>query len=231
MTAHTVVSQKEWLMAREKLLIKEKEFTHLRDQLSKQRRALPWVQIDKDYSFEGSNGTQSLADLFQDKSQLIIYHFMLGPNWEEGCPSCSFWADNFNGIDTHLAHRDISFLAISRASYKNIVAYKERMGWDFNWVSSLNSDFNYDFDVSFLLEENKEITYNYRRQPYFMDELPGISVFFKNEAEEIFHTYSTYSRGLDILNGAYNYIDLSPKGRDENGEGMKWLRRHDQYED
>lgn len=231
MTAQTIVSRKEWLIAREKLLTQEKEFTRLRDQLSKQRRALPWVQIDKDYSFEGSNGTQSLADLFQDKSQLIIYHFMLGPDWEEGCPSCSFWADNFNGIDIHLAHRDISFLAVSRASYKNIAAYKKRMGWGFNWVSSLNSDFNYDFDVSFLLEEDKKITYNYRQQPYFMDELPGISVFFKNDLGEIFHTYSTYSRGLDLLNGAYNYIDLSPKGRNESGEGMKWLRRHDQYED
>lgn len=231
MTSHTVVSQQEWLKAREELLLKEKEFTRLRDQLSAERRALPWVKVDKNYIFDGPDGKQSLADLFEDKSQLMIYHFMLGPDWDEGCPSCSFWADNFDGIDIHLAHRDIAFLAVSRGSYQQLEAYKKRMGWSFKWVSSLNSDFNYDLGVSFTPEEKEtnEISYNYRKQPYFMDELPGVSVFFRNEQGEIFHTYSTYSRGLDILNGAYNFIDLSPKGRDEEDGIMKWLRRHDQY--
>ena len=231
MTSHTVVSQQKWLKVREALLAKEKEFTRLRDQLSADRRALPWVKIDKEYIFDGAEGQQSLAELFEDKSQLMIYHFMLGPDWEEGCPSCSFWADNFNGIDIHLAHRDIAFLAVSRASYEKLVAYKKRMGWSFKWMSSLKSDFNYDMGVSFTVEEKEknEITYNYRRQPYLMDELQGVSVFYKNNQGELFHTYSTYARGVDILNGAYNYVDLSPKGRDEEDGIMNWLRRHDQY--
>jgi len=228
MASHTVVSQEEWLKARKELLVKEKEFTRLRDQLSAERRALPWVKVDTIYMFDTADGQQSLADLFVGKSQLMIYHFMLGPDWQEGCPSCSFWADNFNGIDIHLAHRDIAFLAVSRASIEKIEAYKQRMDWSFKWVSSLNSDFNYDLGVSFSPKE-KEINYNYRKQPYFMDELAGVSVFIKDENGDIFHTYSTYSRGLDILNGAYNYIDLTPKGRDEEDGIMNWLRRHDQY--
>lgn len=231
MKSNTVVSQKEWLVARKELLLKEKEFTRLRDQLSAERRALPWVKVDKDYLFDGEQGQQNLADLFEEKSQLIIYHFMFGPDWEEGCPSCSFWADNFNGIDIHLAHRDITFLAVSRGAYEKLAAYKKRMGWSFKWMSSLNSNFNYDMGVSFTPKEkeNNEITYNYRKQPYFIDELVGVSVFFKNSQDEIFHTYSTYSRGVDILNGAYSYIDLSPKGRDEEDGIMNWLHRHDQY--
>jgi len=182
MTSHTVVSQQKWLKAREVLLAKEKEFTRLRDQLNTDRRALPWVKIDKEYIFDGAEGQQSLAELFEDKSQLMIYHFMLGPDWEEGCPSCSFWADNFNGIDIHLAHRDIAFLAVSRASYEKLTAYKKRMGWSFKWMSSLKSDFNYDMGVSFTVEEKEknEITYNYRRQPYLMDELQGVSVFYNS---------------------------------------------------
>lgn len=232
MKAPSVVSPEEWLEARKDLLVKEKEFTRLRDQLSQQRRSLPWVKIEKDYVFEGADGQQSLSDIFADKSQLIIYHFMFGPDWEEGCPSCSFWADNFDGIDIHLAHRDITFLAISRAEYKKLEAYKQRMGWSFNWLSSLHSDFNYDFSVSFTPEEKEknETFYNYRKLPYFLDELVGVSVFYKNEQGDIYHTYSTYSRGVDILNGAYNYIDLSPKGRDEESGMSSWLRRHDQYE-
>jgi len=231
MKSHKVVTQDEWLVARKQLLAKEKEFTRLRDKLSAERRDLPWVKIEKDYCFDGEKGKQNLADLFGDKSQLMIYHFMLGPDWDEGCPSCSFWADNFEGIDIHLAHRDIAFLAVSRGGYEKLAAYKKRMGWSFNWVSSRNSDFNHDMGVSFSSKENEdtEITYNYRKQPYFMDELPGVSVFFKNDKDEIFHTYSTYSRGVDILNGAYNYIDLAPKGRDEKDGIMNWLRRHDQY--
>jgi len=232
MTNHTVVSPQEWIEARKKFLEKEKNLTRLRDQLSAERRELPWVKIEKNYIFDGPEGKQSLSDLFNDKSQLMIYHFMLGSEWDEGCPSCSFWADNFNGIDIHLAHRDISFLAVSRANYSKIEAYKQRMGWNFKWVSSLESDFNYDLGVSFTEDEKivNEITYNYLKQPYFIDELAGVSVFFQNENGNVFHTYSTYSRGLDILNGAYNYIDLSPKGRDEESETKQWLRRHDQYE-
>lgn len=231
MVKKTSVSREEWLEARQSLLVKEKEFTRLRDELSAERRQLPWVKITKDYIFNSVNGRQTLAELFEDKSQLMIYHFMLGPEWQEGCPSCSFWADNFDGIDIHLAHRDISFLVISRAQSDKIENYKKRMGWTFKWMSSHNSDFNYDFNVSFNAQhkELNEIEYNYLKQPYFMDELPGVSVFFKDEAGDIFHTYSTYSRGLDILNGAYNFIDLAPKGRDEESP-MSWLSRHDQYE-
>jgi len=232
MNTHTVVSQEEWLEARQELLVKEKEFTRLRDQLSQQRRSLPWVKIEKNYVFEGADRQLNLSDLFAGKSQLIIYHFMFGPDWDEGCPSCSFWADNFDGIDIHLAHRDITFLAVSRAEYRKLEAYKQRMGWSFNWLSSLHSDFNYDFSVSFTDEEKakNETFYNYRKQAYFVDELAGVSVFYKDDQGDIYHTYSTYSRGVDILNGAYNYIDLSPKGRDETN-GMSWLRRHDQYEE
>jgi len=231
MKTHTIVSQEEWLEARKILLVKEKEFTRLRDQLSQHRRSLPWVKLEKHYVFAGADGQQSLSDLFAGKSQLIIYHFMFGPDWEESCPSCSFWADNFDGIAIHLAHRDITFMAISNAEYEKLEAYKQRMGWEFNWVSSLHSDFNYDFGVSFTPEEKEkdETFYNYRKQAYFIDELPGVSVFYKDEQGDIYHTYSTYARGLDILNGAYNYIDLSPKGRDEES-GMSWVRRHDQYE-
>jgi len=231
MTKHTIVSKQEWIKARKSFLSKEKEFTRLRDQLSAERRALPWVKVENDYVFDGPEGKQNLSDLFNGKSQLIIYHFMLGPDCDEGCPSCSFWADNFNGIDIHLAHRDISFLCVSRADINKIEAYKKRMGWDFKWVSSLNNTFNYDYGVSFTPEEKEanEITYNYLKQPYFIDELAGTSVFIKDDQADIYHTYSTYSRGLDILNGAYNYMDLTPKGRDEGDGIMHWLRRHDQY--
>ena len=229
-----IVSRDEWLENRRNLLEKEKELTRLRDQVSAQRREMPWVRIDKAYQFNGPQGEESLSDLFGDKSQLVIYHFMLGPGWEEGCPSCSFWADNFNGIDIHLAHRDIQFLAVSRAEFAELEAYRKRMDWSFKWVSSFGSDFNYDFQVSFT-ESQKEINqieYNYRNIEYIIDELVGVSVFVKDEAGEVYHSYSTYSRGVDMLNGAYNYIDLTPKGRDETGpaENMGWLRRHDQYD-
>ena len=231
MKTPTVVSKNEWLVARKKLLAREKELTRLRDQIAEERRELPWVKVEKDYIFNGSQGQQSLSDLFGDKSQLMIYHFMLGPDWEEGCTSCSFWADNFDGINIHLAHRDISFLAVSRAGYDQLAAYQKRMGWRFKWVSSLGSDFNYDYQVSFTPEQKEKnaTEYNYRNTEYFSDEVVGVSVFAKGEQGEVFHTYSTYSRGVDMLNGAYNYIDLSPKGRDEEN-GMSWLRRHDQYD-
>jgi len=230
MTTHPVVTQEEWLAARKQLLAEEKEFTRLRDQLSQKRRNLPWVKVTKDYIFDSPDGQQSLSELFQDQSQLMVYHFMLGPDWEEGCKSCSFWADSFEGIDIHLKHRDISFLAISSAEIEKIETYKKRMGWTFNWVSSFNNDFNVDFQVSFTTEQknNNEVFYNYIKQPYISDEMPGVSVFIKDEENNIFHTYSTYARGLDILNGAYNYIDLAPMGRNEE-EGMSWLRLHDQY--
>lgn len=233
MAQHKVVSQDDWLEARKAFLAREKEFTRLRDKLSADRRELPWVKVEKEYIFDGPDGKLSLADLFGDKQQLMIYHFMYGPDWEEGCPSCTFWADNFNGIDVHLAQRDIRFLAISKAELSVLEAYKTRFSWTFDWVSSLHNDFNHDFLVSFNEEEKakNETFYNYRTQPYFVDELPGVSVFYKDMAGDIFHTYSTYARGLDILNGAYNFMDLAPKGRDEDKENtMSWLRRRDQYE-
>ena len=230
-----IVSRQQWLENRQALLVKEKKLTRLRDEVSLQRKQMPWVKADKEYQFDGPHGNETLSDLFAGKQQLLIYHFMLGPDWDEGCTSCSFWADNFDGIDVHLAHRDISFLAVSRAPYEKLKAYKKRMGWRFKWVSSFGSDFNYDYQVSFTPEqkEKNEIEYNFQKTEYFVDELVGVSVFVKDDGGNIFHTYSTYSRGVDILNGAYNYIDLTPKGRDEHGEAknMGWLRRHDQYDD
>ncbi len=233
MQNHKVVSSEAWLSARKKLLAKEKEFTRLRDQLSEARRALPWQKIDKEYVFDGPNGKETLADLFDGRSQLVIYHFMYGPDWEEGCPSCSFWADNFNGIDIHLKHRDITMTAVSRAPLKTLDAYKKRMGWDFKWVSSLGTDFNFDFNVSFTPEEMEkgEMNYNYEMRKFPSEEGPGVSVFYKNEQGEVFHTYSCFARGLDMLNGAYHYMDLAPKGRDEDdlSYSMAWLNRRDQY--
>ena len=230
-----IVSRDEWLEARRKLLREEKKFTRLGDELSLKRRQLPWVKIDKEYSFEGPNGKQSLSDLFDDKSQLIVYHFMYGPDWDDGCPSCSFWADNFNGIDIHLKHRDANLVVISRASLAALESYKKRMGWTFNWFSSQGSDFNYDYQVSFTADELEkgEVFYNFDIGNFPADEAPGISVFYKSPEGEVFHSYSCYARGLDMLNGAYHYLDLLPKGRDEDGLDftMAWLRRHDQYDD
>ena len=233
MQQRKIVSREEWLAARQDLLAKEKEFTGLRDQLTRSRQELPWVKVEKDYRFAGPSGKQTLSDLFEGRSQLIIYHFMYGPDWEEGCPSCSFWADNFNGTDVHLSQRDITLIAVSRAPLDSLEAYKKRMGWSFKWVSSLGSDFNYDYQVSFSADdlEKGEGVYNYRRGGFSGEEAPGISVFYKNERGEVFHTYSCYARGLDMLNGAYHYMDLVPKGRDEDElpYTMAWLRRHDQY--
>jgi predicted dithiol-disulfide oxidoreductase (DUF899 family) len=235
MQNYKVVSREEWLVARKEHLAKEKEFTRLRDQLSRERRELPWVKVDKEYLFEGPDGKQPLADLFEGRSQLIIYHFMYGPDWEEGCPSCSFWADNFNGIDIHLNHRDITLAAVSKAPLDKLQAYKKRMGWSIKWFSSFESDFNRDYHVSFTSEEMEkgEMYYNYRISNFPIEEAHGISVFYKNQQGEAFHTYSCYSRGLDMLNGAYHYMDLAPKGRDEDNlpYGMAWLHRHDQYDD
>jgi predicted dithiol-disulfide oxidoreductase (DUF899 family) len=233
MQNHKVVSREEWLAARREHLLKEKEFTRLRDQLSQDRRELPWVKVEKEYLFDGPNGRETLSDLFNGQSQLIIYHFMYGPDWEEGCPSCSFWADNFNGIIIHLNHRDISMVTVSRAPLDTLEAYKKRMGWSFKWVSSFGNDFNHDYHVSFSSDEMEkgEAFYNFINSKVPSEEMPGISVFYKNLQGDVFHTYSCYARGLDLLNGAYNFMDLVPKGRDEDDlpYTMAWLRRHDQY--
>jgi predicted dithiol-disulfide oxidoreductase (DUF899 family) len=232
---HKVVSGDQWIEARKQLLIKEKEFTRLRDQLSQERRDLPCERVEKNYVFDGPDGKQTLSDLFAGKSQLIVYHFMFDPSWEAGCRSCSFWADNFNGIDIHLKHRDVSFLAISRAPLPKLEAYRRRMGWGFKWVSSFGSDFNYDFGVSFTPEQMAAgmAYWNYANQKPFEAETVGISVFCRDQAQ-IFHTYSCYQRGVDMLNGAYHYLDLTPKGRDEADQkphAQAWVRRHDEYQD
>ena len=228
-----VVPPTEWLDARMQLLKKEKEFTRLRDELSRQRRELPWEKVHKPYVFDGPNGKETLADLFGGKSQLIVYHFMFGPGWEEGCPSCSFLSDHIDGSVAHLAARDVRLVVVSHAPISRIAAFKKRMGWRFKWVSSHGTDFNYDYQVSFSKEElaKADVYYNYTMQKFPADEAPGTSVFYKNAAGEIFHTYSAYQRGLDILIGAYNWLDLVPKGRDEDGLAftMAWVRHHDRY--
>jgi predicted dithiol-disulfide oxidoreductase (DUF899 family) len=229
---HPVVSREAWLSARTALLAKEKEFTRRRDELNRQRRELPWVRVEKAYVFETAGGPETLSELFLDRSQLVVYHFMFNPDWNEGCKSCSFWADSFNGIDTHLRGRDVSFLAISRAPLARIQAFKKRMGWTFKWASSFGNDFNHDYHVSFSPEEvTGEAVYNYVKTRVPADR-EGVSVFYKDGAGRVFHTYSSYARGIDMLNAAYNYLDLVPKGRDE--EGLKspqaWVRHHDKYE-
>lgn len=230
---HTIVSQDEWIKARKDLLTKEKEFTIARDQLSQKRRDLPWVRVDKEYIFDGPNGKHTLSELFDSRSQLIVYHFMFDPDWDAGCPSCSFWADNFNNIIIHLNQRDVTMIVVSRVPYDKISAYQKRMGWNFNWVSSYDNDFNFDYHVSFTQEElaKKKAFYNYIIQDTGISEMPGVSVFYKNSDGHIFHTYSAYARGIDILNGAYSYLDLVPKGRDETGHEnpQYWVRRHDEY--
>jgi predicted dithiol-disulfide oxidoreductase (DUF899 family) len=229
---HPVVSRGEWLSARRALLAKEKEFTRLRDELSQQRRELPWEAVQKEYVFEGSDGKQTLAQLFEGRSQLIVYHFMFDPSWDAGCPHCSFWADNFNPVIVHMNQRDTSMIAVSRAPYAKLAAYQKRMGWNFKWVSSHGSDFNFDYHVSFTPEElaKKKAFYNFATQNPGSPEHAGTSVFYKDAAGSLFHTYSTYARGLDLQNTAYNYIDLTPKGRDEGGRSQYWVRRHDEYD-
>jgi predicted dithiol-disulfide oxidoreductase (DUF899 family) len=234
-THHRIVSRKEWLAARTALLAKEKDFTRLRDELGWERRALPWVAVDKRYVFEGPRGTETLAELFGTRSQLVVYHFMFSPEWDAGCKHCSFWADNFDGIDVHLAHRDVSFVAISRAPLAKIEAFKKRMGWRFKWVSSGHTDFNYDYQASFTPEalESGPVVYNYAPTKLDMADREGVSVFCKDESGAVFHTYSCYARGIDLVNGAYNFLDLVPKGRDEDGHDFPqyWVRYHDAYED
>jgi predicted dithiol-disulfide oxidoreductase (DUF899 family) len=232
---HQVVSREEWLSARTALLAKEKEFTQLRDELSRQRRALPWEKVDKPYVFDGPNGKETLAELFEQRSQLIVYHFMFPPEDDEGCPHCSFWADSFNGSSVHLPHRDVSFVAISRAPFAKIELFKQRMGWSFKWLSSFQSDFNFDYQASFTPEEVKSEAafFNYARTDPGMMDRESISVFYKDESGAIFHTYSCYARGIDMMNATYQYLDLVPKGRDEQGleEPQAWVRYHDRYED
>ena len=235
MEPNRIVSREEWTAARKAFLAEEKAFTKARDALSEKRRKLPWVRVDKDYLFAGPNGSESLSDLFDGRSQLIVYHFMFGPDWEEGCPSCSYLADHFDGAIQHLNHRDVTMVVASRAPLDKLEGYRQRMGWRFKWVSSLGSDFNSDFHVSFDEDDmaRGEVYYNYRTTTFPSEEAPGLSVFRKDESGAIFHTYSTYARGLDMLIGAYNLLDLVPKGRDEADLSftMEWLRRHDQYED
>jgi predicted dithiol-disulfide oxidoreductase (DUF899 family) len=233
MSAHQVVSNEQWLAQRKALLDKEKTFTRLRDELSAARRELPWVKVEKTYVFESNEGKVTLADLFEGKSQLIVYHFMFHPDWDAGCKSCSFWADTYNPTIVHLNHRDVNLVAVSRAPLQRLDAYKRRMGWTFRWVSSANNDFNYDFGVSFTPEDLKKATnnYNFGTSRFSIEEAPGLSVFFKDADSAIYRTYACYSRGLDALNPAYQYLDLVPKGRDEdaNSAPMSWLRRHDEY--
>lgn len=230
---HRIVSKDEWLAARSALLKKEKEFTVLRDKLGQQQRDMPWVSVDKEYLFVGPNGKQTLSDLFDGRTQLIVYHFMYDPNWDAGCPSCSFWADNFNGIVVHLNQRDVTMIAVSRAPYSKIEEYKKRMGWNFKWVSSYDNDFNFDYHVSFTPKElsEKKAFYNYNLQDTHSPEREGVSVFYKDTADHVFHTYSAYARGIDVLNVAYHYLELVPKGRDEDGHEFAqfWVRRHDEY--
>jgi predicted dithiol-disulfide oxidoreductase (DUF899 family) len=230
---HAVVSHQAWLEARKQLLAAEKAFTRERDRISQMRRDLPWEQVTTEYAFDGPQGSRSLTDLFEGRRQLVVYHFMYAPQWDAGCPSCSFWADNFNPTGVHLNHRDVTMVAISRAPYEKLAAYRARMGWSFPWFSSNRNSFNYDYGVSFSDEVAKgNGIYNYREADLEGDtDLPGISVFYKDDSGRIFHTYSTYGRGIDLMNTVYNYLDLVPKGRDEDDGNMAWLRRHDEYGD
>jgi len=229
-----VVSHQEWLRARKEFLAKEKEFTRQRDELSRLRRELPWERVEKNYVFEGAAGKLSLGDLFDGRDQLAVYHFMLGPGWQEGCKGCSFLADHFDGATVHLANRNVTLAAVSRAPIAEIQAFKKRMGWRFHWVSSFGTSFNYDLGVSFTPEqvESGNFEYNYGKPQHTHDELPGLSTFVKDANGEIFHAYSAYARGLDILVGTYNFLDMAPKGRDEDtlAHPMDWLRHHDKYE-
>jgi predicted dithiol-disulfide oxidoreductase (DUF899 family) len=234
MQPHKIVSPAEWLAARKAFLAQEKRFTRDRDELSRLRRELPWVRVEKEYVFDGPNGKETLSDLFAGRSQLIVYHFMFGPEWEQGCPSCSLLADHFDGAAVHLAQRDAMLVAVARAPLPQIESFKRRMGWRFKWVSSNGTDFNHDFHVSFTADElaKGKVNHNYDWVEFPKDEAPGLSVFCKNASGEIFHTYSAYARGLDILVGAYNFLDLAPKGRDEDAPPwtMAWVRHHDRYE-
>ncbi len=234
MSKPKAVDHESWLKARQELMQKEKEFTRLRDEITQQRQALPWELVEKNYHFETENCRQSLAELFGDCSQLIVYHFMFGPDWEAGCKHCSMFADGYDQTAIHLRNRDVAMITVSRAPLDKLLAYKKRMGWEINWASSENSDFNYDYQVSFTQEalDSGEVYYNYRKTAFPASEAPGISVFFKDDDGKIYHTYSAYARGLDMLIGTYNLLDLAPKGRDEQELpfSMAWIQRHDEYD-
>jgi predicted dithiol-disulfide oxidoreductase (DUF899 family) len=228
-----VVSEKAWLAARKKLLAKEKKFSKLRDKLAQERRKLPWVKIEKDYLFDGPEGRVTLDELFRGKSQLIIYHFMFGPEWGEGCAHCSFWADHFDSVNFHIGARDTAFAVVSRAPWKEIEPFKRRMGWKFKWVSSFGADFNFDFNVSFTPEQRRsgKAIYNYRPLEMDIDEREGVSAFYRDKNGALYHTYSSYERGIDLMNTTYNFLDLTAKGRDENPDhSQDWVRYRDQYE-
>ncbi|AYG65530.1 MULTISPECIES: thioredoxin family protein [unclassified Rhizobium] len=229
-----VVSREVWLEARRQLLAREKEATHLRDRVNVERLALPWVKVDKDYVFDTTAGKKTLADLFDGRSQLIIYHFMLGPDWEAGCTGCSFLADHFDGALPHLSHHDVTLVAVSRAPLEKVEAYKKRMGWNFPWVSSFANDFNFDYHVSFTKEQlaGEKVFYNFTPMDSAegFDELPGLSAFYKDDAGNVFHTYSSYARGPEELIGTLMILDRAPKGRNEDST-MNFVRRHDEYED
>jgi predicted dithiol-disulfide oxidoreductase (DUF899 family) len=231
MSEHQVVNADEWFVARKELLAREKEFTRLRDELSRRRRELPWEPVEKEYVFEGADGRRMLSELFDGRSQLVVYHFMFAPDWDEGCKSCSFWADNFDPNVVHLKARDVTLVAVSRAPYRKLAAYRDRMGWTFPWFSSSGSDFNADFGVAFTAgEQERAGAYNYGSLTPHGADREGASVFAKAADGRVFHTYSTYSRGIDLLNAAYNYLDLVPKGRGEDdGRPQSWVRRHDEY--
>jgi predicted dithiol-disulfide oxidoreductase (DUF899 family) len=229
-----VVSQAEWLAARKELLAREKQLTHHRDEIAYQRRELPWVKVEKNYLFDGPDGQQSLANLFEGRSQLIVSHFMFGPGWKEGCVGCSFRSDHVEGALVHLEHHDVSLVTISRAPIAEIEAFRQRMGWRFKWLSSYNSEFNYDYHVSFTKEEvaTGKVNYNYQIRDFVSEEMSGLSVFYKGEPGEIFHTYSTYGRGDEMVDATYMYLDLTPKGRNETGPHYNlgdWVRHHDRY--
>jgi predicted dithiol-disulfide oxidoreductase (DUF899 family) len=232
-TTPAVVSEDRWIEQRRKLLAREKELTRLQDEVASERRTMPWRRITKDYVFDTPGGKRTLAQLFGGRRQLIVQHFMFGPGWEQGCPSCSYMADHTDGMTVHLAHRDIAFVAVSRAPLADIVKFRQRMGWEFDWVSSNASDFNFDFGVSFTQEElaTGEVAYNYRKGYFPAEEAPGVSVFYKDDAGDVFHTYSTFGRGVEVMMGTYRLIDLTPKGRDERNVfyKMEWVRHHDRY--
>jgi predicted dithiol-disulfide oxidoreductase (DUF899 family) len=231
---HPVASRDQWVAERKALLAREKELTRLRDQIARERRALPWVRIEKNYVFDTPEGKRTLADLFEGRRQLMVQHFMFAPEWEQGCKSCSYMADHNDGANMHLAQRDVTLLVVSRAPLAAIERFRQRMGWEFKWVSSHDSDFNRDFGVSFPPDDvaRGEVYYNYVMQAFPQAEAPGISVFYKDDKGEVFHTYSTYGRGVEVMMGTYNLLDLTPKGRDEDHltHTMEWVRHHDRYE-
>jgi predicted dithiol-disulfide oxidoreductase (DUF899 family) len=233
-TRPVIATREQWRAKRVELLAKEKALSHVRDELSRERRELPWVPVEEEYVFQTTEGDRTLPELFGLRTQLLVYHFMFGPDWDEGCPSCSFWMDSFDGTQVHLAHRDVELVVVSRAPLERLQAYRERMGWEFRWVSSVGTRFNFDYGVSFTEDERRDgAEYNFAFTAHPGDELPGVSVFAKDAAGAVFHTYSAYSRGLDVLNACYQLLDLVPKGRDEADlpHSAAWLRRRDAYDD